>query len=220
MTSIAENFHGVEKNITTAAESVGRNKDDVKLIAVSKTQSDEAIDDALAYGQRLFGENRVQEAKLRWETRKTNYPDLKLHLIGPLQTNKVKDAVTIFDTIETVDRENLVDELVKESAKQSRTLQYFIQVNTGDEDQKAGVLLAALPGLLAYCKKQGLPVTGLMCIPPVDDASGLHFALLKKLAERHGLPDVSMGMSNDYARAVMAGATYVRVGTALFGTRA
>ncbi len=219
MTDIADNFRTVQKNISKAAKLVNRDAESIGLIAVSKMQEDDKIIAALATGHRLFGENRVQEAKTRWSDLREKHPDLTLHLIGPLQTNKVKDALQLFDAIETVDRENLVDEIVKEAAKTPKKLRYFVQVNTGDEDQKAGVSIEKLSALLAYAAEKGLKIEGLMCIPPVDQPAGLHFALLKNLAEKHGLKEISMGMSGDYERAVMAGATYVRVGTALFGER-
>lgn len=219
MSDITDNFKTVQKNIFKAAQHAKRNADSVRLIAVSKMQDDDRIDAALATGHRLFGENRVQEAKTRWSGLREKYPDLILHLIGPLQTNKVKDALSLFDVIETVDRESLIDEIVKEAVKIQKTLRYFVQVNTGDEDQKAGVSIENLPALLNYAAQKGLKIEGLMCIPPVDEPAGLHFAILKNLSEKHGLKELSMGMSSDYERAVMAGATFVRVGSALFGER-
>lgn len=219
MTSVAANIAGLNNKIRTACESAGRDPAAVHLVAVSKTQSSARIDEALAAGQRLFGENRVQEAKDHWAARRGAYPDLKLHLIGPLQTNKVKDAVALFDCIETLDREKLVDALLREMKKQNRFLPCFIQVNTGEEPQKAGVSPAALPVLLDYARKAGLEIRGMMCIPPVNEPPAPHFALLRKLAARHNLPELSMGMSADYERAIALGATYVRIGTALFGER-
>ena len=219
MSDVADNFKTVQKNISKAAQLAKRNADGVRLIAVSKMQDDDRIEAALAAGHRLFGENRVQEAKARWSSLKEKHPELALHLIGPLQTNKVRDALALFDVIETVDRESLIDEIVKEAAKIQKTLRYFVQVNTGNEDQKAGVSIENLSALLAYAAGKGLTIEGLMCIPPVNEPAGLHFALLKKLAGKHDLKELSMGMSGDYERAVMAGATYVRVGSALFGER-
>lgn len=190
-----------------------------KLIAVSKNQSDEKIAQSLEAGQRIFGENKVQEARQHWDGKRKYYPDLSLHLIGPLQSNKAKDAVALFDVIETLDRENLVDALFKEEAKQERHLTYFIQVNTGREGQKAGVMAEKLPELLQYARGKNLNVTGLMCIPPVDEDPRVHFAHLRKLAEEHGLLELSMGMSGDYEIALEEGASFVRIGTAIFGER-
>lgn len=191
-----------------------------KLVAVSKTQPDEAIEAMLATGQRVFGENRVQEAQAHWAHRRETYPDLELHLIGPLQTNKAEDAVALFDVIQTLDRPKLARELSKAMAKLGRQLPCFIQVNTGEEPQKAGVSPSGLADLLALARNEyGLDVIGLMCIPPVDEPAGPHFALLADLAETHGLANLSMGMSSDYVLAAKYGATHVRVGTALFGER-
>ncbi|GHF15338.1 YggS family pyridoxal phosphate enzyme [Kordiimonas sediminis] len=191
-----------------------------KLIAVSKVQSDERIEEALAAGLRVFGENRVQEAQEHWLERRKSYPDLELHLIGGLQTNKTADAVALFDSIQTIDRPKLARAIAAEMAKQGRTLSLFIQVNTGEEEQKGGCLPADLDALVTLCREElNLTIDGLMCIPPVDDDPSLHFALLKKLAKRHGIERLSMGMSNDYALAAAMGATDIRVGTALFGER-
>lgn len=192
---------------------------DVTLVAVSKQQSAAAIAQALADGQRVFGENRVQEAQDHWQDMRAHYPDLRLHLIGHLQSNKAADAVALFDVIETVDSEKLAHALSAEMKKQNRYLPCFIQVNTGDEPQKGGVDTAELPALLATCHSLDLHITGLMCIPPIDDVPGLHFALLHKLATTHGLPHLSMGMSGDYPTAIAYGATHVRVGSAIFGER-
>lgn len=189
------------------------------LVAVSKMQPDDRVDALLAAGQRVFGENRVQEAQARWTARRALYPDLQLHLIGPLQTNKVRDAVALFDVIQTLDRVRLADALRAEMEAQGRHLPCFIQVNTGDEEQKAGVAIDALPALLGHARGIGLNVTGLMAIPPVDEPPALHFALLKKLAAQHNLPHLSMGMSSDFEKAVALGATHVRIGSALFGAR-
>jgi pyridoxal phosphate enzyme (YggS family) len=219
MNTIAANITAVCEKIVRACHEAGRDPQGVNLVAVSKLQPAHRIVAALSAGQRLFGENRVQEAKARWADLRAQHPDLKLHLIGPLQTNKVRDAVALFDCIETVDRPALADALVKEMEKQGRKLLCFIQVNTGDEAQKGGVAPDGLPGLLDHCRERGLGVRGLMCIPPLGDPPGPHFALLKKLAQRHGLSDLSMGMSADYTDAIALGATYVRIGTALFGER-
>lgn len=220
MFDIAENFDAVLKKIRKAERAAGREEGAVKLIAASKTQSEEALRAALGCGHRLFGENRVQEAQAHWAHLREGFPDLKLHLIGPLQTNKAADAVALFDCIETLDREKLADALAAEMKKQGRRVPCLIQVNTGEEEQKAGISPEALPGLLSYCRGCGLEIAGLMCIPPVGAAPALHFALLKKLAGENGLEHLSMGMSADFEKAVALGATYVRVGTALFGERA
>lgn len=218
--SVAENLKTINTAIEAAAQSAERNSSGVQLVAVSKKQSAQRIDEALAAGHRLFGENRVQEAQSHWLERRLQYPDLKLHLIGPLQTNKVKDAVKLFDVIETVDREKLAHALAKEMAAQSRDLPCFIQVNTGEEPQKSGVLPEDVKGFYEYCYYEcGLNVVGLMCIPPVDEPAGLHFGLVKKYAEELGLKELSMGMSGDFEQAIALGATYVRIGTGVFGSR-
>lgn len=189
------------------------------LIAVSKQQPDDRVDDAIAAGHRVFGENRVQEASLRWTARRRNHGDLRLHLIGPLQTNKAADAVALFDVIHTLDRVRLADALRTEMDRQFRALPCFIQVNTGQEDQKSGVAPADIAALLSHAQGIGLDITGLMCIPPVDQPPGLHFALLKKLAADHGLSGLSMGMSGDFEKALALGATHIRVGSGIFGER-
>jgi len=219
--SISENLKIIHDNIKAAADEVGRDPAEVNLVAVSKVQPDERIDAALEAGQRVFGENRVQEAAQRWANeRRAAYEDLELHLIGPLQTNKVKAAVALFDVIQTLDREKLARALAKEMDKQGRPLPCFIQVNTGEEEQKAGITPADLAAFYDFCYGEcGLNIVGLMCIPPLDEPAGLHFALLKKLADSLGLPQLSMGMSSDYEQAVRLGATYVRVGSGVFGER-
>ena len=189
------------------------------LTAVSKTQPEEAIEAALATGQRVFGENRVQEAQARWAGRREDYPDLELRLIGPLQTNKAADAVALFDVIETLDRPKLAEALATAAAGRGRQPRVLIQVNTGDEPQKAGVRAGDLDALVEQARGLGLRLEGLMCIPPVEEAAGPHFALLRKLARRHGLETLSMGMSGDYETAIRFGATHVRVGSALLGER-
>ena len=189
------------------------------LVAVSKTQPDAALEDMLATGQRVFGENRVQEAKSHWEHRRERFPDLELHLIGPLQSNKVEDAVRLCDVIQTLDRPKLADALAAAMAKTGRRPRLMVQVNPGEEPQKAGIAPADLPALLEHTRNQGLEIKGLMCIPPVGEPAGPHFALLAKLARAHGLASLSMGMSGDYELAARFGATHVRVGTALFGER-
>jgi len=192
----------------------------VTLVAVSKRQDNAKIDAALAAGQRVFGENRVQEAAARWTERRLHTADLTLHLIGPLQTNKVAEAVALFDVIEVVDRPKLATALAKEMARQNRHLPCYIQVNTGEEPQKSGILPDQLDDFTAFCRGDlGLEITGLMCIPPVDEEAAMHFALLAGMAKRLSLPHLSMGMSADYVEAIGFGATSVRVGSAIFGAR-
>lgn len=193
----------------------------VTLVAASKRQPEARIDEALAAGQRVFGENRVQEAQERWAHRRAEMPTLELRLIGPLQTNKAEDAVALFDVIETLDREKLLKALVKAVEKTGATPPaLLIQVNTGDEPQKGGVSVSGLPELLATARKTWSgEIAGVMCIPPAEEPAGPHFALLAKLAKQHGLTQISMGMSSDYALAARLGATHVRVGTAFFGAR-
>lgn len=189
------------------------------LTAVTKTQPEEALQAALAAGQRVFGENRVQEAQAHWAARRAGAPDLELRLIGPLQTNKAADAVALFDVIETLDRERLADALAAAADKAGRTVRVLIQVNTGVEPQKAGVRPEDADALIRYVRQAGLTVEGLMCIPPADEAAGPHFALLRKIARRNRLETLSMGMSGDYRTAIRFGATHVRLGSALFGER-
>ena len=190
------------------------------LVAVSKRQPDGRIEAALMAGHRVFGENRVQEAQRRWTERRGRYADLKLHLIGPLQTNKAADAVALFDVIEVVDRPKLARGLSNEMARQGRHLSCYVQVNTGEEDQKSGILPDEADSFIGFCREEcGLDIAGLMCIPPVDEEPAMHFALLRTIAERNGLPGLSMGMSGDYEEAVRFGATSVRVGSAIFGSR-
>ena len=220
MPDIPANFENVWKKIRKAERAAGRGDGFVQLVAASKTQEEAALRAALAAGHRLFGENRVQEAQVHWTELKKEFPDITLHLIGPLQTNKVRDAVALFDCIETLDREKLAAELSAEMKKQGRHIPCLIQVNTGGEEQKTGIAPQDLAQFLPYCVKEcGLDVRGLMCVPPVDEPPALHFALLKKLSDENGLPQLSMGMSADYERAIALGATHVRVGTALFGER-
>ena len=218
--SVADNIQNLRRQIADAAALAARDASDVHLVAVSKKQPDERIQEALDAGHRLFGENRVQEAQLHWAHRRAQYPDLKLHLIGPLQTNKVKDAVALFDVIETLDREKLARALKKEMDKQDRHLQCFIQVNTGEEEQKTGIAPADVQDFYDFASSEcGLTIQGLMCIPPLEDPPALHFALLQKYAKQLGLKDLSMGMSGDFEKAIPLGATYVRVGTGVFGER-
>jgi len=216
MTGLAE----IRQRIAAAADAAGRDPAEVTLVAVSKVQPADRIEAVLAAGHRIFGENRVQEAQGRWPALKERCPDVRLHLIGPLQTNKVRVAVELFDVIETVDRPKLARKLAATFAETGRPLPCYIQVNTGEEPQKAGVLPADADAFIAECRNvHGLPVQGLMCIPPVDEEPALHFALLKKIAERNGLKGLSMGMSDDFETAIALGATIVRVGSALFGPR-
>lgn len=217
---IAENLAAVKAEIATAAEEAGRRPEDIGLIAVSKTHGQDRIIPALETGHRLFGENRVQEAEEKWPALKERFPDVRLHLIGPLQTNKLARAVQLFDVIETVDRPKLARKLSEEMAKTGRRVDCYLQVNTGEEPQKAGVLPADLADFIHLCRDElQLPVKGLMAIPPVDEEPALHFALLRKLAKENGLEGLSMGMSGDFDIAVTFGATLVRVGTAIFGGR-
>jgi pyridoxal phosphate enzyme (YggS family) len=209
----------VRARIADAARGAGRDPSAVTLVAVSKTFGDDAVRAALDAGQRVFGENRVQEAAGKFPALKASYPDLELHLIGPLQTNKAREAVALFDVIESVDRERLARELAKEMARTGRRPRLYVQVNIGEEPQKAGVAPAELDALLASCKALGLAIEGLMCIPPVDQPPAPFFARLRELAARHALPVASMGMSGDYAEAIAQGATHVRVGSAIFGVR-
>lgn len=202
--------------IAVAAREAGRSPDDVTLVAVSKQQSDEKIDAMLAAGQRVFGENRVQEAMGRWIPRREG---VELRLIGPLQTNKVREAVALFDVIESLDREKLAGALAREIARSDKVVRLYIQVNTGEEPQKAGVAPAEVDGFVALCRDLGLTVEGLMCIPPELEPADRHFGRLAELAARNGLCKLSMGMSGDYETAVRLGATSVRVGAALFGAR-
>ena len=217
---IAGNLAAVRRQIAEAAAATGRAAADVTLVAVGKTHGAAAIARAIAAGQRVFGENRVQEAQAKYPDLKARHPDLALHLIGPLQTNKVKEAVALFDVIETLDRPRLAEALARELERSARRPALFIQVNTGEEPQKAGVLPAEADAFIADCRTRlGLGVAGLMCIPPLDEEPSLHFALLREIARRQGISVLSMGMSGDYTIAIRFGATYVRVGTAIFGPR-
>ena len=189
-------------------------------MAVSKTFPADAIEPVLAAGQRVFGENYVQEAKAKWPALRERYPDVELHMIGPLQSNKAKEAVELFDAIHTLDRPSLAEALAKEIAKQGRTPRLFVQVNTGEEPQKGGVIPTEVDAFLDACRaKYGLTIDGLMCIPPAEDPPSPHFALLNTIAQRHGLKALSMGMSADFDAAIQLGATHVRVGSAIFGSR-
>jgi pyridoxal phosphate enzyme (YggS family) len=220
MSAGADRLAEVQHRIADAARAAGRDPAAVTLVAVSKTHGPDRVVELLEAGHRIFGENRVQEAEQKFPELKARYPSLELHLIGPLQTNKAREAVALFDAIQSVDREKLAVTLAKEMARAGRRPACFIQVNTGEEPQKAGVLPADVDAFVAACRdRHGLPVVGLMCIPPVDEEPALHFALLAKMAARNDLEKVSMGMSADYETAVRLGATHVRVGSALFGPR-
>ena len=215
---VAGNLQAISKRVTAArSDNEGAGP---TLVAVSKRQPDDRIEAALATGHRVFGENRVQEAQERWTSRRDTYPELTLHLIGPLQTNKSADAVALFDVIEVVDRPKLARSLSAEMARQGRHLPCYVQVNTGEEDQKSGIWPEDADDFIALCRVEcGLDIAGLMCIPPVDEEPAMHFALLRTIAERNGLSGLSMGMSGDYEEAVRFGATSVRVGSAIFGSR-
>lgn len=210
----------VRENIARAALSCGRDPDSVTLVAASKTQDGQAIAPLIKAGQIVFGENRVQEAQSKWPALRALNPSVELRLIGPLQSNKTRDAVSLFDVIETLDRPSLARALASEIQRQGRQPRLYVEVNTGAEPQKAGVLPGEIDGFLVACRADfGLAVTGLMCVPPVGEQASPHFALLAKIASRHGLRELSMGMSTDYPLAIQLGATHVRVGTALFGSR-
>ncbi|MDK2761103.1 MAG: YggS family pyridoxal phosphate-dependent enzyme [Sphingopyxis sp.] len=219
MNEAADRLAAVQANIASAAQRAQRRADDVCLIAVSKKHDAAAIRPLIVAGQRHFGENRVQEAAAKWASLRAEYPDVMLHLIGQLQSNKAEEAVSLFDAIHSIDRSSLIQAVAKACASAGRQPRLFVQVNIGDEDQKGGCAVADLPALLAEAKAAGLTIDGLMAIPPADIEPAPYFALLDELAERNGLSLRSMGMSGDYETAVMLGATHVRVGTALFGTR-
>lgn len=211
----------VEREISRACKDAGRDRGSVQLIAVSKTFGADAIAPVLAAGQRVFGENRVQEAKAKWPAIMAGTPGVELHLIGPLQSNKAKDAVALFDAIHSVDRASLCEALAKEIEKQGRSPTLFVQINTGEEAQKAGIAPSEADAFIARCRTDfGLTIAGLMCIPPLADAPAPHFALTAKIAERNGLALLSMGMSADFPAAIQMGATHIRVGSAIFGQRA
>ncbi len=219
-TPFPNGFAAVEHDIARACEDARRDRQSVTLIAVSKTFDADAITPVIEAGQRVFGENRVQEAKAKWPGLTSAYPGIALHLIGPLQSNKAKEAVALFDAIHSVDRPSICEALAKEIDSQKRRPELFVQLNTGEEPQKAGVAPGDADAFIAACReKYGLSITGLMCIPPVDDAPAPHFALTAKIAARNGLTKLSMGMSADFAIAIAFGATHVRIGSAIFGTR-
>lgn len=210
----------VRTQIAKAASRAGRSADDITLVAVSKTFPAEHIRRFLEAGQRVFGENRVQEAQQKWPALRDDFPDVRVHLIGPLQSNKAKDAVALFDAIHSVDRPKIARVLAEEMDRQDRRPDVFLQINTGEEPQKAGMLPEEADDFIQSCiEEHGLPVRGLMCIPPADENPALHFALLAKIAARNGLDGLSMGMSSDFESAIEQGATHVRVGSAIFGAR-
>lgn len=218
---VAGNLAAVEAEIVAAALAAGRAPEDVTLVAVSKSHPASIVARALAVGHRVFGENRVQEADDKWPALKSAYPDVLLHLIGPLQRNKVRRAVRLFDVIESIDRPEIARAVAETGRQEGRTPAVFVQVNTGEEPQKAGIFPEETDALVAACRDDfGLKVRGLMCIPPVNEEPSLHFALLREIARRNALNELSMGMSADFAIAVRFGATHVRIGTAIFGQRA
>lgn len=218
--TIAANLALVKERIRKAAESVGRDPASVELVAVSKTFGADAILEAIAAGQRAFGENRVQETEDKWPAIRERFPDVRVHLIGPLQRNKTKRAVTLFDAVETVDRARIARALADEMQAAERRIECFVEVNTGEEEQKSGVLPLDADAFIKECREVcGLSVAGLMCIPPQGEEPALHFALLREIAKRNGIEGLSMGMTADFETAIQFGATHVRVGTAIFGAR-
>lgn len=219
MESAAALLAGIEDRIANACRVAGRQRDEVTLVAVSKTQPVEAIAPLIEAGQRTFGENRVQEAQAKWPELRERYPNIALHLVGQLQSNKAQEAVALFDAIHSLDRPSLVTALAKAMDKEGRRIPCFVQVNIGAEEQKGGCPIADLPALLHQARDADIPLAGLMCVPPLDIEPAPFFALLDKLACDHGLAGRSMGMSGDFETAIMLGATHIRVGTALFGAR-
>jgi len=218
--TVVERFHQVRDAIARAASDVERKPEEVALVAVSKLFDADVITPVLEAGHRRFGENYVQEAKAKWPALRERFADVTLHMIGPLQSNKAKDAVELFDVIETLDRESLAKELAREIARQGRSPTLLVQVNTGEEAQKGGVIPQEADAFIARCRQtHGLKISGLMCIPPAEQPPSPHFALLAKIARRNELPILSMGMSADYEAAIQSGATHVRVGSAIFGAR-
>ena len=218
--SISSHLAEVQQAITECEKEAGREDGSVTLIAVSKTFDADVIEKALKTGQRVFGENKVQEAKGKWPQLREAYEGVELHLIGPLQSNKAKDAVALFDVIHTIDRKKIARSIRVEMEKQSRELDLFIQINTGAEPQKAGILPDEADDFIGFCQVElGLSIRGLMCIPPFDEDPRPHFKMLRKIAKRNDIKELSMGMSSDYTEAIKQGATYVRVGSAIFGHR-
>ena len=209
----------IRARIDKAADAHGRDSGDISLIAVSKVQPLERVEKVLEDGHRVFGENRLQEAEGKWPALRERFDGVELHLIGPLQTNKVRAAMALFDAIHVVDRVKLARTIARIAEETGACPDLFVQVNTGGEDQKAGVGLEDADGLIAECRALGLPLKGLMCLPPVEEPPSLHFALLKKIADRNGLSGLSMGMSGDFEAAIAQGATHIRVGSAIFGAR-
>ncbi len=221
MSDAVARLESVRAEIVRAARNFGRDPASITLIAVSKTFPAEAIEPVLVAGHRVFGENYVQEAKGKWPALRERYPDVELHMIGPLQSNKAKEAVQLFDAIHTLDRTSLAEALAKEMAKQGRRPKLLVQINTGEEPQKGGVVPAEADAFIAACRERfGFEIVGLMCIPPADEPPSPHFALLNTIAARNGLEWLSMGMSADFEAAIQLGATHVRVGSAIFGSRA
>ncbi len=219
-TALESPLANVRAEIARACAEAKRDPASVTLVAISKTFGAEAIEPVIAAGQRVFGENRVQEARAKWPALKARYPDVALHLVGPLQSNKAKEAVALFDAIHSLDRASLAEALAKEIARQGRQPTLFVEVNTGAEPQKSGVLPEETDAFIAACRERhGLAIAGLMCLPPLDEAPAPHFALAAKIARRNGLRFLSMGMSADFPLAIEFGATHVRVGTAIFGER-
>ncbi len=220
MSVVSQNLTEIRQSIIDAVQKSKRQSGDVELITVSKTFSVEEIEPALEAGQRVFGENRVQEAQSKWPILREKYTDIELHLIGPLQSNKAKDAVSVFDAIHTVDREKIAKTLAKEITSQQKQMQLFVQVNTGEEPQKAGIAPGDAVAFVQRCVEiHGLNICGLMCIPPFDENSGPHFALLAELAKKANVEKLSMGMSADFQTAIEFGASHVRIGSAIFGGR-
>ncbi|WP_316858375.1 YggS family pyridoxal phosphate-dependent enzyme [uncultured Cohaesibacter sp.] len=218
--NISSHLAQVQEAIAECEKEAEREEGSVSLIAVSKTFDADVIRKALETGHRVFGENKVQEAKNKWPELREDFQDVELHLIGPLQSNKAKDAVALFDVIHTIDRKKIARAIRVEMEKQSKTLELFVQINTGAEPQKAGVLPDEADDFIGFCQVElGLVIRGLMCIPPVDEEPKVHFKLLRKIAKRNNIRELSMGMSSDYKDAIKQGATYVRVGSAIFGDR-
>lgn len=218
--SAVDRLKRVNDEIAAAAKAAGRNAESIELVAVSKTFDAGEIRPVIEAGQRIFGENRVQEAERKWPPLRAEFPDVRLHLIGPLQSNKAKEAVAFFDAIHTIDREKIARAVAGEMATQDRSLDLFVQVNTGEEPQKAGIMPGDARAFVAFCRDDlKLEIKGLMCIPPVDEEPAVHFAFLAKLARELGLAGLSMGMSGDFETAIAFGATHVRVGSAIFGVR-
>ncbi len=209
----------IESRIRKAEQEHGRAPGSVRLVAISKVQPDERVEAVLKQGHRLFGENKVQEAAGKWPGFRESYDGIELHLVGPLQSNKTRQAMELFDVIQSVDRPKLARTLARLAEELGHCPDLYVQVNTGEEEQKAGILPDDADAFIAECRELGLPVIGLMCIPPVDEEPALHFALLKKIADRNGLDQLSMGMSADFETAIAQGATCVRVGSAIFGER-